>query len=151
MFAIPNNPQPSPSPSGVSKTALIAISIFLLVAVVGGVVFLRMRSVDEGGLAGDLRVERGAERPAVAGEARPANPDTDTVVPAAVLPPDTDGDGIRDTDEQTLGTNPQKVDSDDDGASDFEEIYTRKSNPLVKDARLTHPALEQAAPPAITP
>lgn len=36
-------------------------------------------------------------------------------------PVDTDGDGISDIDEKTLGTDPTKVDSDGDGISDFVE------------------------------
>ncbi len=38
------------------------------------------------------------------------------------LNPDTDGDGINDGDELTLGTSPHRVDSDGDGFSDQEEI-----------------------------
>jgi hypothetical protein len=46
---------------------------------------------------------------------------------------DTDGDGLVDGLEQTLGTNPLAVDTDGDGYSDRNEVYIQKTNPLVAD------------------
>jgi hypothetical protein len=46
--------------------------------------------------------------------------------------PDTDGDGLSDRTEVTLGTNPQDPDSDDDGLADGFEV-TYGINPLVAD------------------
>jgi len=45
--------------------------------------------------------------------------------------PDTDGDGISDTDEATVyGTNPLRADSDGDGLSDYHELFDTQTNPL---------------------
>ncbi len=49
------------------------------------------------------------------------------------LPPDSDGDGISDAEEQKLGTDTRKVDTDGDGSTDFEEVYLRHTNPLKPD------------------
>ena len=46
---------------------------------------------------------------------------------------DTDGDGIEDSLEVKLGTDPQKADTDGDGFPDFTEIRSR-SNPLSADS-----------------
>lgn len=46
---------------------------------------------------------------------------------------DTDGDGLTNADEQRLGTNPQRIDSDNDGLTDKFEIETLKTNPLKAD------------------
>ena len=52
------------------------------------------------------------------------------------IPPDTDGDGVDDSDEITAGTNPMDPDSDDDGLNDGEEIngMDNPSTPLVATA-----------------
>jgi len=47
--------------------------------------------------------------------------------------PDTDGDGLDNAEEATLGTNPALVDTDGDGLSDFTEVRTSLTNPLVVD------------------
>ncbi|BCU75564.1 hypothetical protein [Luteolibacter sp. LG18] len=47
--------------------------------------------------------------------------------------PDTDGDGLDNVEEGTLGTNPALVDTDGDGLSDYEEVRNRLTNPLVAD------------------
>jgi Tol biopolymer transport system component len=46
---------------------------------------------------------------------------------------DTDGDGLINSDEIKLGTDPLKPDTDADGISDGDEINTTKTNPLVID------------------
>ncbi|MFA6171033.1 MAG: hypothetical protein WC715_01025 [Patescibacteria group bacterium] len=46
---------------------------------------------------------------------------------------DSDNDGLNDTEEQSLGTDSQKVDTDGDGLFDKEEVYTYKTDPLNKD------------------
>ena len=47
---------------------------------------------------------------------------------------DTDGDGLYDTYEKTLGTNPEKKDSDSDGLDDYFEVYTLATDPLKADS-----------------
>ena len=50
--------------------------------------------------------------------------------------PDTDGDGLDDAEELTLGTNINLVDSDNDGLSDYTEVRTTKTNPNALDTDL---------------
>ncbi len=50
------------------------------------------------------------------------------------LPPvDTDGDGLLDTEETTLGTDPNNPDTDGDGLNDGAEVNTYSTNPLIAD------------------
>ena len=46
---------------------------------------------------------------------------------------DGDGDGLSDLDEQPLGTDPNKADSDSDGLSDGDEVNTLGTDPLLQD------------------
>ena len=46
---------------------------------------------------------------------------------------DTDGDGLLDGEEQRLGTRTDSADSDGDKLSDFAEVRTHGTNPLLKD------------------
>lgn len=46
---------------------------------------------------------------------------------------DSDFDGLTDTFEATIGTNSNKIDSDDDGLNDYVEYYTCSTNPNSKD------------------
>ena len=46
---------------------------------------------------------------------------------------DSDGDGIPDEVEKKYGTDPFKKDTDDDGTSDYEEIFVYGTNPLKSD------------------
>ncbi|MDE6253165.1 MAG: VWA domain-containing protein [Lachnospiraceae bacterium] len=46
---------------------------------------------------------------------------------------DLDNDGINNKDEIILGTNPNKADTDDDGLTDYEEIHTYNTNPVLAD------------------
>jgi hypothetical protein len=48
-------------------------------------------------------------------------------------PPDTDGDGLTDAEEETLGTDPENSDTDADGLSDGEEVNTHSTNALDPD------------------
>ncbi|MCK6524090.1 MYXO-CTERM sorting domain-containing protein [Myxococcota bacterium] len=47
---------------------------------------------------------------------------------------DADGDGLNDTDELPLGTDPQNPDTDGDGLSDGEEVLTLGTDPLITDS-----------------
>ncbi len=51
----------------------------------------------------------------------------------ATFSDDADGDGILNTNETALGTDPRNSDSDSDGLSDSEELYTYFTDPLVRD------------------
>ena len=46
---------------------------------------------------------------------------------------DTDGDGLTNGEEQKLGTDPNSVDTDNDGLSDYYEINVSKTDPLNSD------------------
>ncbi|MBL7053706.1 hypothetical protein ISS06_00690 [Patescibacteria group bacterium] len=46
---------------------------------------------------------------------------------------DADRDGLKDEEESALGTNKNKIDSDDDGLSDYEEVKIYLTDPLNKD------------------
>ena len=52
---------------------------------------------------------------------------------------DSDGDGLSDDEEATLGTDPNNPDSDGDGLSDGEEVNTYGTDPLVADADVVIP------------
>ncbi len=51
----------------------------------------------------------------------------------ATAPVDSDGDGLPDSVELTLGTNPNAADTDNDGLSDREEVEIYKTDPLKPD------------------
>ncbi|MFA6594087.1 MAG: hypothetical protein WCT16_02405 [Candidatus Buchananbacteria bacterium] len=66
----------------------------------------------------------------------PATPvaTTTSVIPAATeSAPDSDGDGLTDSEERALGTDPLKADSDDDGLTDWAEIKIYQTDPLNPD------------------
>ena len=52
---------------------------------------------------------------------------------AQIRPVDTDQDGVYDFEEDRYGTSKNSADSDSDGLSDSEEIYTYHTNPLATD------------------
>lgn len=64
----------------------------------------------------------------------PAGNETSNVATLTVIP-DTDADGLTDTEEQsTYGTDPLKADTDEDGINDRIELQTHHTNPLLKDS-----------------
>ncbi len=48
--------------------------------------------------------------------------------------PDTDGDGLTDSEEEALGTDPHDADTDDDGLSDGDEVLVGGTDPLDADS-----------------
>ncbi len=48
-------------------------------------------------------------------------------------PPDADGDGLSDEDEDKVGTDPDNPDSDGDGLTDGDEVWEHETNPLDAD------------------
>ncbi|RAP77479.1 S-layer homology domain-containing protein [Paenibacillus montanisoli] len=47
---------------------------------------------------------------------------------------DSDGDGLMDYEEKSLGTNPERTDTDNDGLDDYYEVMVFGSNPLAADS-----------------
>ncbi|MFQ5975399.1 MAG: PKD domain-containing protein [Candidatus Hydrothermarchaeales archaeon] len=61
-------------------------------------------------------------------------PDTDTItITVSRLVSDKDNDGLNDTEEKRLGTDPEKADTDGDSLTDFDEVYNIKTDPLKAD------------------
>lgn len=52
----------------------------------------------------------------------------------AALDPDSDGDGLTDSEEAILGTNPNNPDSDGDGLTDGQEVNVHGTDPLDSDS-----------------
>jgi hypothetical protein len=96
----------------------VAAAVLVFLGLVGTAVYLRFRPVE-----GDMQPPSPSEtvQNSVAGE--PETP--------IDLPPDQDGDGLKDATEAELGTDPNNPDTDGDGATDFEEVMNLKTDPLT--------------------
>lgn len=60
--------------------------------------------------------------------------DTTTDTTTSTSTTDSDGDGLSDTEEASIGTDPDDTDTDDDGLSDYYEEYVYKTEPLDTDS-----------------
>ena len=69
--------------------------------------------------------------------------------PTDPLNPDTDGDGLTDGQEATLGTNPVFEDTDGDGLTDGDEVFVYKSTPFA--STLNWSSGVQVHPPTTAP
>lgn len=58
---------------------------------------------------------------------------------------DEDEDGLSDIEEEHLGTDPKKADSDDDGVSDGDEVLFYKTDPHKRDKEIRKPIAEGTA------
>jgi hypothetical protein len=68
------------------------------------------------------------------GNVSPADSVSFTIVaPTTPVPGDTDGDGLPDGQEGTIGTDPNDPDTDDDGLTDGQEVNTTGTDPLDPD------------------
>ncbi len=131
---------PVPVSGGVKRTYWLVGGMILLVVFVGLVVWLRSRGRDSvAPLVAPVAAVRKAPAPTIKTE------------PAPNFAPDSDGDGVSDTDEATHGTDARKGDTDGDGFNDLEEIYLRGTNPLVPDPPAKHPIYEPSATSPVTP
>lgn len=63
----------------------------------------------------------------------PAEVTTDATTQELLVNVDTDKDGLTDAEEITVGTNPQKADSDADGLFDYDEVKKFGTDPLNAD------------------
>jgi hypothetical protein len=144
------------SPSGVTMTPAAAMTVaYTDIAVNGldestlGVVYLPEGAVKTASKFRPAMVGAKAELPVIARD--PVNNtltvaissfpssgakgghSTFAVVGNPPLPPDTDGDGLTDEREVTLGTNPLRADTDGDGLKDGAEVDLYHTNPLLCD------------------
>ena len=63
-----------------------------------------------------------------------ANADSTSAAPIRVMTSlDTDGDCLLDAEEERLGTNPSKMDTDGDGVGDYDEVYVFFSDPCATE------------------
>ncbi|MEH6519213.1 MAG: PKD domain-containing protein [Halioglobus sp.] len=62
-----------------------------------------------------------------------STPDTSTIEISVTSNVDTDGDGLTDTAEAELGTDPNQPDTDGDGLTDGAEVNVHGTNPLLTD------------------
>lgn len=60
--------------------------------------------------------------------------DPETILLNYPIEVDSDFDGLSDSEEASLGTNPNSTDTDDDSLWDYEEVYEYKTNPLTNDS-----------------
>ena len=70
--------------------------------------------------------------PAVAPEAGTSTPTVSSTTTSAASV-DSDGDGLTNAEEATLGTNPNNPDTDGDGLTDYQEVCIYGTNPLNPD------------------
>lgn len=135
MFTIPQNTSsPLPSPSSEPRKWWVMGSIVLLFLLVGGIIMLRTRSIQDGYVIQPVPVsERNKD------VVSPQGTSTIPISPTPIYAQDTDGDGVSDADEKRYGTDINQGDTDGDGASDSEELFFKKTDPLKADPRLTRP------------
>jgi hypothetical protein len=123
---------------GKKKLFLVLTAVVLLAILsVGG--YLAWQQFGKGG---GVTVEEGTNTPAVNVSSEGltnipvVTPEPESEVPTTpvVLPTaDTDGDGLTDAEETTLGTDPAKSDTDLDNLNDREETQIYRTNPLNPD------------------
>ncbi|MCC6564102.1 hypothetical protein IT087_04395 [Candidatus Uhrbacteria bacterium] len=119
-----------------SRSRVLAVTALVIatLAVIGLIVFFRMRSVE-----GDVQ-----QPPPVSN----GNGVTTTTPEVPLdLPPDQDGDGLKDETEVGLGTDSNDPDTDGDGATDFDEVTRLQTDPLKADPGINdRPPLPTAEP-----
>lgn len=101
------------------RIGLVILGAVLVLGLVGLFIFLRTRDVDP------------------PSNGTPKTSGTQNVVEEVIeLPPDQDGDGLKDSTEAELGTDPANPDTDGDGATDFDEVSRLSTDPLKADASI---------------
>lgn len=95
---------------------LVFVALVVIAAIAAALVFIRNRS------------DSSSKNPSYNSNSATMNSrQLTTVVGNSIA--DADGDGLTDSEEQTLGTNPTDADTDKDGLSDFDESKKYHTNP----------------------
>jgi hypothetical protein len=111
-----------------SKLILLVAAIVVAVGVVGFVYGPTVWRRVMGGKANTVRTNINQVRPI---NNAPIPTRTNQQVQGPVV--DADGDGLLDTEEATVGTDPQALDTDDDGLTDRQEVQIYKTDPVDRD------------------
>jgi hypothetical protein len=139
MFEVPSSANAPIAQPATRKGIWLGLGVLGLVLVIVGIIWLRTRDTQQA-----LPLVPVVRRD----ESQVVSPPPDVEEPAPVFVLDKDGDGVSDEEEAKYKTDPSAPDTDGDGATDLEEIFTRKTDPLVPDARSVRPVTE---PPAANP
>ena len=120
-----------------SNKAMVFILLFggLVVVAGGGYVGLKL-AVNNQPSVNNAAVETQPANTEVAPITAPAEVNNNTVEPVQPVitePLDSDHDGLTDTEEAALGTDPNNSDTDQDGLTDREEVKVYNTDPLKAD------------------
>lgn len=114
-----------PENGNITKFGIIGLLILLL-ALIGFFFWYNNRSL-VAGLSNNSMTNGETEKEGIFSRIFSSSP-----APVTVLP-DADADGLDDANEATLGTDPAKADTDDDGLTDREETKVYKTDPRKAD------------------
>lgn len=112
---------------------IIIGSVLALSATVGGIYWLRSRSVDTPGIPTPTTSKSITTSTALSQDQK--DKAATLLEELAKRPVDSDSDGLSDVREAELGTDSKKQDTDGDWLSDGEEIFLKKTDPLKPDSR----------------
>ena len=134
----PVPPVPSESKLGLILAIVGGVVVIALIVFLGYKIFSSVKEVKDIQAPVVQESEDVVTPEVVVPETTPEVVTPEVVVPEVVAPEvntniDSDGDGITDTDETALGTNPNSLDTDSDGLFDNEEVNIYKTNPTNPD------------------
>jgi len=118
-------------PAQLKRYLIIGAVGTIVVLAAGGIYYLRVRS--------SQGIELAPVVPATTSQPAATSTEVTSTQPEAVggqatTAIDSDGDGLTDDQERTLGTDPNLRDTDGDGVSDYDEVNVFHTNPTVFDA-----------------
>ena len=134
----PLPPAPSESKLGLILAIIGGVVVLVLIIYLGYKIFSSVKEVEDIQAPVVQEIEDVVTPEVVVPVTTPEVVTPEVVVPEVVVPEintniDSDGDGITDTNEAALGTNPNSLDSDSDGLFDNEEVNIYKTNPTNPD------------------
>jgi hypothetical protein len=137
-FSLLNAPLTSTGTAGITETESVAFSLLNAPSASAGITetesyFSLLNSLPSGSSRQPISSSAGPG--AVLGDAGSSQGSGTAAAALTPLDPfaDSDGDGLPDWYELTIGTDPRNADSDGDGLSDFEELFIYRTNPLDPD------------------